>query len=1487
MPNISNDPRLDISGSPAADPALLTENRICPGCKKSVVDENGGVVVAFGQSFFHVDCFKCAKCGNQVSADTNLLLLSDGSPICANCSYSCNICKQPILDEAIMTGDDSYHAHCFKCKVCKNRIDELVFAKTSQGIYCMNCHNERVARSRRHAQRQREREKERERERERAAAALPVLADIHKLREDGVLPQQSPRSRNSQSPAPKRLPSEGQSLSERSATGPVSASSTNGMPPTSNASQKGAASIVADRPGHAQMPSITTTRDSSIAPLSISKKSVMIPTTDLPPPSPRAASIDSSSLAVDQAHGVQHPTTRMDSLNVPNMSNGSERPLQTRKSFDGGARPSNFQLRPSPSIYSLNVAGGGSSTSTLGTGGLTVPSGETSRKDKRRSINPVTAHAFSSTLTSPIPDSVSPASVPAEARESPHPSSPRRDYFSNGLTISPPAMADNTEIPNLSRFSSSSSPSTPSSLRGPTPFDSQQVERSRSGSSTAHLPLHVQELEQTPTRPHSAQDRLSSRPVSRAERSNQPSSQSPSPGYSHESARKDHRRLGADGHRPPSLNLPFGNKVLAQKSFDNRVHSTTHSVRPLRNSKSSSTSGPELELPTRASNANTPTSPSHRVDVPHGIESETDTEAESENDAMAEVLEHYHDPPPALPPKDPGTAKSSARPPILRLDTADVSRDSSEMSHIDSEDGHSYSPESSPVERTSHATFIAPALPPIRISMGGTDFSELLKSVGGNVLKLEQLAEATEDGGRKLDFSVISPASFAVSETDSMQPMTPRSAITITDTSDTHVDETPVKGSDDIRSRRMSANINDSLTTLDSVSSTLNEDIFAKFPAVPTTRASWDSNKEGSRRVSNDVSSNPSVIQSPISPQSSVAHQGLSSDTASERRDSLGSLVQSRARITVTSADNNSPETARIDLPESRRQLENQVFFAAEHQSTHVTLEMDLAQTLLRLLDQHQDESSTLRYRLDGMKRTSQQYMDGLTVAQVEYDRELKARRDAEAEVTRLRVLLSGQAVRLSAISADTKRQEAQKQLSQELSNNLSSLGESLSKLKVERDLAFAEVEQLSASKSSSTAVNSEDGAVAVTRALSMRFDNIKSQYQHELLPLTEQREALLREITELKASRDAFLEETTVLNARNEELAQLNAQYVRRLEAAGLDASKHENGSQEESDTTYDKSRHIQNFSSSVTSSTIALTEESGESKFVKVSKTEHIDAPGPQFKPGKFMKWAGHRTPKENVHALWSDNSKPKATRCGGLSCGVQIVASPYTHDHGREDSLPAPPLPPSMFGRDLIEQVRAESKDGPRLIPIIVEKCIEAVDALALDLEGVYRKTGGSGQSKLITQLFERGDYHSFDLLDTERFNDISSVTSVLKSYFRSLPNPLLTYTLHSKFTAAVGIRDPAARHEALISVVNELPKEHYFTARALMLHLSRVSQHSDENLMHARNLGVVFGPTLMRSGDSVTEFGDMGDTTICVEWLIENALTVFEHPPSIDS
>jgi hypothetical protein len=55
----------------------------------------------------------------------------------------------------------------------------------------------------------------------------------------------------------------------------------------------------------------------------------------------------------------------------------------------------------------------------------------------------------------------------------------------------------------------------------------------------------------------------------------------------------------------------------------------------------------------------------------------------------------------------------------------------------------------------------------------------------------------------------------------------------------------------------------------------------------------------------------------------------------------------------------------------------------------------------------------------------------------------------------------------------------------------------------------------------------------------------------------------------------------------------------------------------------------------------------------------------------------------------------------------------------------------------------------------------------------------------------------------------------------------------------------IKDMSNRHTALIALLKELPKEHYNTLRALMLHLNRVTAASGNNLMTSQNLGVVFG------------------------------------------
>jgi Rho-type GTPase-activating protein 1/2 len=90
---------------------------------------------------------------------------------------------------------------------------------------------------------------------------------------------------------------------------------------------------------------------------------------------------------------------------------------------------------------------------------------------------------------------------------------------------------------------------------------------------------------------------------------------------------------------------------------------------------------------------------------------------------------------------------------------------------------------------------------------------------------------------------------------------------------------------------------------------------------------------------------------------------------------------------------------------------------------------------------------------------------DGLSVAQEEYDQEIAKRRDAEAEVTRLRLQLSAQMAQLTALSADQRKQEFLEKMSKDMSENLHGLEKDLSKLKAERDLTLAEMEELASTK--------------------------------------------------------------------------------------------------------------------------------------------------------------------------------------------------------------------------------------------------------------------------------------------------------------------------------------------------------------------------------------------------------------------------------------
>ena len=91
----------------------------------------------------------------------------------------------------------------------------------------------------------------------------------------------------------------------------------------------------------------------------------------------------------------------------------------------------------------------------------------------------------------------------------------------------------------------------------------------------------------------------------------------------------------------------------------------------------------------------------------------------------------------------------------------------------------------------------------------------------------------------------------------------------------------------------------------------------------------------------------------------------------------------------------------------------------------------------------------------------------------------------------------------------------------------------------------------------------------------------------------------------------------------------------------------------------------------------------------------------------------------------------------------------------------------------------------------------------------------------------------------------FRDIMAVASLLKRFFRELPDPLFPRNQYQDFIKAAKIKDDVLRRDALHAEVNRLPDPNYATLRSLVFHLHKVQLHKDKNRMTAGNLAICFG------------------------------------------
>uniref|UniRef100_A0A669E8K3 Rho GTPase activating protein 45 n=1 Tax=Oreochromis niloticus TaxID=8128 RepID=A0A669E8K3_ORENI len=198
--------------------------------------------------------------------------------------------------------------------------------------------------------------------------------------------------------------------------------------------------------------------------------------------------------------------------------------------------------------------------------------------------------------------------------------------------------------------------------------------------------------------------------------------------------------------------------------------------------------------------------------------------------------------------------------------------------------------------------------------------------------------------------------------------------------------------------------------------------------------------------------------------------------------------------------------------------------------------------------------------------------------------------------------------------------------------------------------------------------------------------------------------------------------------------------------------------------------------------------------------------------------------------------------------------------------------------LFGRDFT-QVASCASDG---IPFIITKCISEIERRALKMKGIYRVNGVKTRVEKLCQAFENGK----ELVELSQCSP-HDISNVLKLYLRQLPEPIMPFHLYNKLMglAKESLHNegdtpegedsesssthpavsrgpelvdlgPDTEPEVLVLVdslrelLKELPKPNIATLRYIVRHLRRIAELEEDNKMSPSNLGIVFGPSLMR-------------------------------------
>ncbi|XP_003241546.1 unconventional myosin-IXa isoform X1 [Acyrthosiphon pisum] len=188
--------------------------------------------------------------------------------------------------------------------------------------------------------------------------------------------------------------------------------------------------------------------------------------------------------------------------------------------------------------------------------------------------------------------------------------------------------------------------------------------------------------------------------------------------------------------------------------------------------------------------------------------------------------------------------------------------------------------------------------------------------------------------------------------------------------------------------------------------------------------------------------------------------------------------------------------------------------------------------------------------------------------------------------------------------------------------------------------------------------------------------------------------------------------------------------------------------------------------------------------------------------------------------------------------------------------------------VFGRPLGELDLSMGK-----VPAVVECLITIIEMYGMYTEGIYRKPGLTTRVNELKELIDNNDVSKIEF---EKYQ-VHVLASVLKSFLRDMPEPLLTFDCYDDFIRAASLSED--RVSTLFNILKKLPKVNYDLMERLVFHLARVALHENVNRMNASSLAIVFAPCVLRTNKLVPaqeSLRDIEQQTLCISSIISHQM-----------